>query len=302
MLGQDQDNQTSTSPVESVSPPSARHPRRLGAWPIGLSLLTHGVALGAVVAAIALQPAGKRKQAPPPPTPVPVVIVTPPAATPKPLPKAPGDLLVKASPTPTPTATPTPKPSPTPTPRATPKATPTPRPTPKPTPKVSKEQRQFAQMRKIPYFSKMTDAELRKQKLPPGMKSWDEVMEMGEKLDGLNWLFLPPETGKPPSDAPRSAVPTAASSAVPSAMPSPVESVDPEGNHALTFSMEQQVFVVRWKDGDEKAQVSYKPENAPPDEPEKTFEVPYSADREKFLADIYSGYIEALFNPPSPQP
>jgi hypothetical protein len=305
MNGQEQDTPTPPTPVgEATSPPSARHPRRLGAAPVGMSFLAHGLTVGAVALVLAFQPAGKRKQAPPP-VPVPVVIVTPaPASTPKPLPKAVGDLLVKASPTPvpTPSATPTPKPSPSATPKAKPTPKATPKPTPKPTPKVSKEQAQFKQMRKIPYFSKMSDAELRKQKLPPGMKSWDEVMEMGKKLDGLNWLFLPPETGKPPSGAPGANVPTAAPSEVPSAMPSPVESVDPEGNHSLTFAMEKTVFLVNWKDGDEKATVLYKPEDAPEDEPQKTFQVPYSADREKFMADIYNGYVEALFNPPSPNP
>lgn len=313
MTGQEQDQeQTPATPVaQGAAPilrPSARYPRRLGAWPLGASLLTHGLVVGIVAIALATAPAGKKRQAPPPPPPpVPVAILTPPpAATPKPLPPAQGDIPVKATPKPTPKPTPTPmatpRPSPTPAPSATPKATPKPKPTPKPSPTLTKEQKQFKTMRKIPYFAKMSDAELRKQKLPPGMTSWDEVIEMGEKLDGLDWLFLPPETGKAPaSGAPQPNIPTA--SPVPSAMPSPVESVDPEGNHSLTFALEDKTtFLVTWKDGDEKATVVYKPENAKPDEPERTFQVPYSADRDKFMADIQSGYFEALFNPPSPQP
>jgi hypothetical protein len=73
--------------------------------------------------------------------------------------------------------------------------------TPSPRTVNAKKHAEFQVMRSIPYFSTMSDEELREQRIPPGMHSWGEVTVMGKRLDGLNWLFLPPETGPARVDA-----------------------------------------------------------------------------------------------------
>lgn len=301
MIDQDREAGPSAPP----RPPSSRHPRMMRGGPLAASVLTHALVFG--LAALATFLPGSKPQKKPPPPAVPVVVVTPPPTQASPPPrKAEGDLPVRAKPTPTPqpTATPTPRPTPTPSPRATP----TPRPTPKATPTPTPEQRQFKTMRQIPYFKDMTDEELRKQKLPPGMTDWSEVIEMGKELDGLNWLFLPPETNKPPAEGEPQTAP------VPQARPTPYEEVDPDGMHTLVFQQDDQIFTARWQEGDENVVVTY--EDAPPPgaspspspspeatpDPARTFEVPYVEDRETLIADILTGYIESLFNAPSPSP
>lgn len=261
---------------------------------------------------------------------IPLVLTPPsPTASPKPRPKAVGDLPVKRAtpeptPQPTPTPTPTPKPSASPTPMSTPRPRPTATPTPKPTPRPKRtaspeEKKKFEQMRKIPYFSKMTEEQMRKQPIPPGFKDWGQVMEMGKKLDGLEWLFMPPETGgdlvkksPKPSKAP-SAPPTPASapptpigaltpapSASPTTLPSPEVSTDPDGTNVMRFQVEKTVFTVTWKVLDDVAVVTFKPEDAPTDEPGRTYEVVWDDDRQKLLQAILAGWAKAVSESPNP--
>lgn len=266
---------------------------------------------------------------PPPRPPVPIVVLTPaPKVTPKPRPRAVGDLAVRATPAPTPqptpTPTPTPKPTPTPTPKASPRPTPrpTPKPTPRPTPKPTPtpkaqpsvspaERKKFEEMRKIPYFSKMTEEQLRKQPLPPGFKDWGQVNEMGKQLDGLQWLFLPPETGTPgapsPAPSPTQATPAPASPAPtgsPSPLPSPLVEKTEAGVNVMRFQVEQTVFTVTWGDDAEHAVVEFKPEDQPADQPGRIFEVPLDQDQQKFLQAVLDGWAKALEEspPPSPRP
>ena len=281
----------------------------------------------------------------PPAPPIPVTLLSPlPQTTPKPRPKARGDLATRATPAPTPSPTPTPKPSPSPTARPTPKpsAKPTPRPTPKPTPRPTPkptptgkptptpaERKTFEQMRKIPYFSKMSEEQLRKQPIPPGFKDWGQVEEMGRKLDGLQWLFLPPETGEqpaasaPPATAapsaapatprpatPRPGTPAPGASGSPSPLPSPeIEKTD-GGVNVMRFQVETTpkatAFTVTWgdeqPDGEAKAVVEFKPVDAPEDQPGRTFEVKVDKDQQKFLQEILAGWAKALEESPPPTP
>lgn len=183
-------------------------------------------------------------------------------------------------------------------------------------------------MKKIPYFSKMSEEQLRKQPMPPGFKDWGQVLEMGKKLDGLEWLFLPPETGdnggastppaKPspggsappqatarPTTRPGTPAPEASPGASPSPLPSPQIEKTEAGLNAMRFQVEKTVFTVTWGDDAKNAVVEFRPEDAPEDEPGRTFEVPVEQDLTKFLQDILAGWTKALEaspSPPSPSP
>lgn len=255
---------------------------------------------------------------PPPPrltgSPVPVVVMTP-LASAKPLPKPTGDLLVKASPTPTPTpvptatptplATPRPSPSPSPRPSARPSPRPTPKPTPRPTPRPkatptptsakakAEEQRKFKNMRKFfSYFKDMSDEQLRKQPLPHGLKSWDDVVGIATMLDALP-NFVPPPTNVSPEPGASPAV-SRSPEGSPSPQPSPLEFDEPDGRHALAFQVENNVVTARWKPGDARAIVTFRPKDAPPEDLGVTFDVAYDPDRKKYLDNILQGYLKAL--------
>lgn len=277
-----------------------------------------------------------------PPAPaIPLTLLSPlPQTTPKPRPKARGDLATRATPAPTPSPSPTPKPSPTPMAKPTPKPTakptpkPTPRPTPRPTPKPTAtpkarptatpaERKKFEQMRRIPYFAKMSEEQLRKQPIPPGFKDWGQVEEMGKKLDGLQWLFLPPETGEQPvpSTAPGgtpTAAPTAqpatprptagtttpapGASGSPSPLPSPLIEKTDGGLNVMRFQVETTVFTVTWGETAEKAVVEFKPEDAAEDQPGRTFEVEVDPDLKVFLPEILRVWQEEIEKSPPPSP
>lgn len=312
-----------------------RHQKRTFARRLHARSLAGSVGVHVGVLLLLVWASGLGPTKPPPRPPIPIVLLTPaPKVTPKPRPKAIGDLPVRATPAPTPqpTPTPTPKPSPTPTPKASPKPTPkpTPRPTPRPTPKPTPtpkaqpsvspaERKKFEEMRKIPYFSKMTEEQLRKQPLPPGFKDWGQVGEMGKKLDGLQWLFLPPETGTPGQESPapasaapsrrphvalpvvrRSPSPGASPEGSPSPLPSPLVEKTDAGVNVMRFQVETTVFTVTWGDAAENAVVEFKPEDAPEDQPGRTFEVPVDVDQAKFLQAVLDGWTKALEESPAP--
>ncbi|HEY9721131.1 MAG TPA: hypothetical protein V6D47_03910 [Oscillatoriaceae cyanobacterium] len=264
-----------------------------------MSLLVHALVAAVAIAVVARHIGPMPHQAP---TPVPILVVTPKPVKPSPLPSVRGNLPVPAKPTPTPQPSPTPTPTPKPSP--SPVSKPTPKPTPKP--KLSKEQEQFRIMRQIPYFKHMTDAQLRRQKLPPGLKQWSDVAKMDKKLDALPWLAIAPPTGQE--------TPTpATNAAVPSAVPSPLESVL-NGQHTLSFSAQGTEFVATWNDGDKLVNVSAGVAVAtstvsPAPSPAATFTVPYTPQRDQLLQAILAAYLQQLFGAtgtasplPSPSP
>jgi hypothetical protein len=284
------------------------------------------VALAALVALLATGRPASQPRPRPIPSNIPVVIMTP-MPTGKPLPKPSGDLLVRAketptpAPSPTPTATPTPiaTPKPTPKPTAKPTAKPTPKPkpspkpsvaaTPKPTPKPSKtpdakvaaeEKRRFSNMRKVfDYYKDMTDEQLRKQPLPPGVKNWDDVVGIATALNMLPNFIPPPTNVTPGPEA------TPAPNGSPSPRPSPLDFEEPDGVHALAFKVNEDVLTIRHKDGEAKAHVTYKPSSAKPEEPGKTFDVDWVDDRDQLMDAVLRAYVEELAKKgasPSPGP
>jgi hypothetical protein len=184
-----------------------------------------------------------------------------------------------------------------------------------PSPKVNTsaatpaEKRQFATMRKFfDYYKGMKDDELRKQPLPPGVKNWDDVVGIATALNLLP-DFVPPPTNATPGAGEASAVPDP----TPTSLASPLTYDEPDGTHAMAFTVAGGTLLgVRWKDGDANAIVTYKPLNAAkPEDPGKTFEVPYQEDRPKFIHEILAAYVRAMakngdtppvVDPPSPGP
>lgn len=184
-----------------------------------------------------------------------------PTPTPRPRPRARGDLLVPASPLPTPalTPTPTPRPSPsaTPSPRPSTKPTPAPKRTPTPRPSLApNEAEKFAKMRRIPYFAKMSDEQLRKMPLPPGLKDWGEVQGLNQQLDGLQWLFLPPETG-PATAAVPSLWDPGVEGFAPVPVPSPIFSTTPEGQRVGQVVIAERLFTITHRPEEPDAEVEH---------------------------------------------
>ncbi|MEB3197618.1 MAG: hypothetical protein VKP62_10490 [Candidatus Sericytochromatia bacterium] len=224
-----------------------RHPLAISRRAALGSLVLHGATL------LVLTLGGGLPVLKPVPVVIPVAIVAPqPTPTPRPRPRAQGDLPVRPRHTPAPTPTPTPRPTPMAKPSPRPSATPTPRPTMRPTtlptpPATRREAEQFAKMRRIPYFAKMTDAQLRQFPMPPGLKDWGEVERIGKQLDGLQWLFLPPETGiaaSPDAHASTALWAPDVPGVSPLPWPSPQVSTDPDGQELWAFQVQDVRFTV----------------------------------------------------------
>lgn len=304
---------------EKAPLPSRRfRPRRVR--PVLLSALGHVLLVVAAIAGAAwlltLGGSSRRQPASRPSPPLVWLQPPPPAETaPPPRPTPPGDLPVRRpgpspTPSPSPTATPSPRPSlrPSAAPSPRPSASPSPArpPSPRPSPSLNPRARQLATMRQIPYFAKMSDAELLKQPLPPGMKDWGEVIEMGKKLDGLNWLFMPPDTNPAPSAAPGASAPGAA---VWTTLP-------PGDGETARYQLERdgKRFLIRKRAGDAELDVTVyalPPGASPPPVgeapagvlPEAAFKAPDAERQEEREALVLQAYLEALMmlsSPPVP--
>ncbi|MBC7541895.1 MAG: hypothetical protein H7338_04115 [Candidatus Sericytochromatia bacterium] len=94
-----------------------------------------------------------------------------------------------AAPKPAPVAPVKPAQKPQPRPTRIPEVRPTPRPTPTPRPQPD----QVAILRKYPEFKDLSDEELRKMELPPGLKNWDEFAKVAKDI-GLFRVDGPPPT------------------------------------------------------------------------------------------------------------
>ncbi|MDB5097636.1 MAG: hypothetical protein JWM80_2057 [Cyanobacteria bacterium RYN_339] len=313
------------APARPALPSVLRHGRRSVAGPFAGSAGVHLALAGLLVALASTHPASQPRPRPIPSN-IPIVIMTP-MPTGQPLPKPTGDLLVRAkeTPTPAPSATPTPQPSRTPlaTPKPTPKPTavptarpsakPTAKPTPKPTPKPAKsptpkqlaeEKRQHKNMRKVfDYYKDMTDDQLRKQPLPPGVKSWDDMPGIAMALNLLPNFVPPPTNVTPAPDATPGASATPSASATPGARPSPLEFDEPDDVHAMLMGVKENMLTIRHKDGEAKARVTYKAIAAKPEEPGKSFEVDWTDDRDQLVDAVLKAYVEELAkNGASPSP
>jgi hypothetical protein len=62
-------------------------------------------------------------------------------------------------------------------------------------PAAQSEAARFKLMRTMPFYAHMSDAELRRQKLPPGFKRWEDVAAMNQQLQGYQ---APRPTPEPP--------------------------------------------------------------------------------------------------------
>jgi outer membrane biosynthesis protein TonB len=178
-------------------------------WPLAWSVFLHLTAVGVLLmipnAPLSPRPAGTRIQ---------VSLVDPPIKRP---PAKPAE--------PTPPKPPPPKPDPKPETAPAPKpvarkpvtrapvrtaqrpqprpSRPVVRPTPRPTPTPKPDQ--VAILRKYPAFKDLTDKELRKLQLPPGLKSWAEFAKLATDIGLFHTEAPPPTTGEavrpaPPSD------------------------------------------------------------------------------------------------------
>ncbi|MEB3328633.1 MAG: hypothetical protein VKQ33_05315 [Candidatus Sericytochromatia bacterium] len=282
--------------------PPARRPARVPAcgrhaWLTSLALHVAGATLLLVQGGPRLTPAPRVVV----PLMLPSVV---PTSTPRPLPRVPGDLAVRPGATPSPTPTPATHPSPRPTvrPTARPTVRPTARPTARPT-SDPEEQQRFAQMRRIPYFATMTDAQLRQQRLPPGLKDWGEVAGVTRELDGLNWRLLPPETGADSSPGPDAAATDALLLAWLSAsdtvlVPSPTVEVDPEGHETSTWRSDTAWIQVEHQAGNKAARVRLSPDPLGTEPAGRELEVPWDPDPLVLRRRV----VEALRSLASPSP
>lgn len=329
-------------------PPSQRWRQRRGRSGVGASVGGHA-ALGGLLMALLIVAGGPKGEevkpplppgATPTPTPIPVVWVDPTApATPEP-PAPPGDFPVPQSalpsalssvelspaPSPEPSSAPSEAPSLPPPAMATPRPLPTlrplppvatlpplrPLPRPRATPaRPSPEQRQFATMRRFKYFEDMSDEELRRQPLPPGVSNWEELPKVVGKLNGINWLFLPRQTanrmdgtGSGPNLVPTQPEGMASGASAQPELPAtmaeiepgkPYEELSPEGQHLMVVREGQVFLFASWKTGEADMRVRYRPEGSKPEDPERAFTAkvaPTQAGREQAIRE---GFVAAAF-------
>lgn len=287
-----------------VSQLRARQPAVTGRSLFG-SFVAHGTLIGLLYLGFGSTSKADAPSQPPIAITLPATSVRPgpiPTITPR------GDLPVRArqTPTPQPSARTSPKPQVTPTPtkrvtsRPTRRVWATPIPSIRPVvPAVNEAERaEFQVMRSIPYFARMSDDELRQQRIPPGMRSWQEVVLMGKRLDALNWLFLPPETVRRSDVSPAPASPLP-SNLIPENWPSPIASRDPDGSETVRFAVTEGWLVARWQAGASVVTVSLEIANA--DTPRVVYEVPLGEDVTQLAEAIARGYLQAITSPaPTP--
>ncbi len=161
-----------------------------------------------------------------------------------------------------------PLPSPTPTPKVV--ITPKPEKTPdnKKSPS-SEETVKIAILRKQPYFKNWSEERLKKLKLPPGMKSWNEAVKLTEYFDKeYNWTFTPPQLGAPspnPDSTPESnpyesISPTPETSVTPSPVPWKEYKEVPEArNYEIRFYKDKTGFIATFKEEEKIIEISYFP-------------------------------------------
>lgn len=198
------------------------------------------------------------------------------------------------------TAAPTPRPAPTPKP---PKVAA--RPTPKPSPSEHPEKRIFDELRKYKEYTGMTDEQIRNMPLPPGMKSWGDVLAMTQSLDRLNWSSMPPQLGSQSATASPVfgffgwAPPGLATTT--DFMGGPHrEQVD--GRWRFAFQYYGTVMVAEWAEGAAAARVAYFPFGGKPDE-QHVFDIPVLPTDEELSGQMIGQFtLISLGQPPMPVP
>lgn len=269
---------------------------RLG--PLGASLFVHGLLMG-----LLLVPAtGAVRQAPSLPMPTPNVTMAlvdlaklqakplaPPTGTIQ-YPRKKKHLMAKVAPKPTIVKV---------------AAKPTPRPSPLPKPNQD-ERKIFEALRKAdPSFAKMTDDQIRKLPLPPGMKSWADVLAMTGNLDKLDWTHAPPDTvDKTAASASAGgffgwAPPNIKDDAV---YMGALKREEVNGTWHFTFQYFGSVLVAEWQEGETVAKVAYYPINGKP-EAAKTFSIAVATSDEDLAAEMQAQFgLISQGLPPAPVP
>lgn len=150
------------------------------------------------------------------------------------------------------------------------------------------------------YFNGMTHAQLRKQPMPPGVKTWDDVVGIAQALNMLPEFVPPPTNLSPDPNAPSpTPQPSASASESPVPRPSPLEFDEPDGSHALALQViDGTVVTIHWKDDATTATVVYQLSdgNIPPG----TFDVPYLENHERLVVEALQGYVDRHPIQPSP--
>ncbi|HEY9898734.1 MAG TPA: hypothetical protein V6D00_06090 [Pantanalinema sp.] len=276
---------------------------RIGSF--GASLLIHALVIGALV--FPAGSAARRVKPLPLPTPnITVALVELARLRPKALETHTGTIKYPEKkkkhqphkPAPAPKATPTPA-------KVAAKPKPTPKPTPLPTPSakpVEKDHETFEALRKYKEYAGLTDEQIRKMPLPPGMKDWKSVLAMTKELDKLDWTQPPPDTGDKEKKvsgggffgwAPSGLGQTAEYMGGPAR-----EQVD--GKWRYAFQYFGTVMVAEWTEGATAAKVAYYPFGQKPDEA-KTFEVPVKPrDEDMSAAMIGQFYLISAGQAPLP--
>jgi|GEM_PF-3560075 hypothetical protein len=157
------------------------------------------------------------------------------------------------------------------------KPSPKPTPTPTPAPKVNRDHKIFEALRKFDQFKGMTDEQIRKMPLPPGMKSWQEVLAMNGSLDKLDWTAKPPDTGQEGSGSATASFGFQFGWAPPAIGPtdSTIKGTGRQLNGRtwqFAYQYLDTMIVAAWPDGVAVATVAYYPAGGKPDQA-KTFQV-----------------------------
>lgn len=259
---------------------------------LGASLLIHALLLGALVV-----PAGsavRRAQPLPLPTPnITVALVELAKLQPKALETKTGTIKYpqkkKKQEPPKKKVVVKPKPQPVkvaakPKPVLTPKATPLPK-------QPDKDHATFEALRKYKEYAGLTDEQLRKMPLPPGMKDWKSVLAMTQELDKLDWTQPPPDTG----DKAKKASGGGFFGWAPSGLGQTAEFMggpareQVDGKWRYAFQYFGTVMVAEWVEGAATAKVAYYPFGQKPDEA-RTFEVSVKPRDEDMSAEMIGQY------------
>lgn len=182
-----------------------------------------------------------------------------------------------------------------------------PTPQPPPRPKSNQDERKiFEALRKAdPSFAKMTDEQIRKLPLPPGMKSWSDVLAMTSNLDKLDWTHAPPDTvDKTAASASAGgffgwAPPNIKDDAV---YMGALKREEANGTWHFTFQYFGSVLVAEWAEGETVAKVAYYPINGKPDAA-KTFSIAVASSDEQLAAEMQAQFgLISQGMPPAPVP
>ena len=181
---------------------------------------------------------------------------------------------------------------------------PSPTPPPRPKPTLDPDHKIFQALRRYKQFANLTDAQIRKMPLPPGMKNWQDVLAMTQSLDKLDWTQAPPDTG----DKTASASSGGFFSWAPAQLAqSGIYMGDGGAKRQLVngqwhyaFQYFGTVMVAQWKDGDSIATVAYYATGSKPD-PTKTFEVTITPTDDGLTGQMIAQYtLISMGKPPAP--